>query len=214
MNKEQGITIQRHRRNSADGMNRRELVRRLMLAGGTGFAMAGITETDLADKPALNPKGSTQTGANSAMAEWTPKFLDSHQNETIIVLAERIIPGSGRANVNRFIDLLLSVDTPDAQKRFIASLSAFDAESLQRYSHPYKDLTEAAQTEILSSASRAKPEPVLEGLGQRGTMRDHFENIKKWVFGAYYSSEIGMKEMGWTGQVYFASFPGCQQSEN
>ena len=27
--------------------------------------------------------------------------------------------------------------------------------------------------------------------------------------GAYYSSEIGMRELGWTENRFFASFPGC-----
>jgi hypothetical protein len=41
------------------------------------------------------------------------------------------------------------------------------------------------------------------------TLRDHFENIKGWVSGAFYSSEFGMKELGWTGQVAWDGLPGC-----
>ena len=42
------------------------------------------------------------------------------------------------------------------------------------------------------------------------TTRDRFDELKGWIAGAYYSSEIGMRELGWTGQVFFASFPGCE----
>ena len=44
----------------------------------------------------------------------------------------------------------------------------------------------------------------------RLTLRDHFDLLKGWIAGAYYSSEIGMRELGWTGNVVFAEFPGCQ----
>ena len=212
MNREQGSTNGENRPKSRGGINRREMVQRLMLAGGAGFALPGVAEgRPLASRPA-NQKEGGETAAGAAKAAWTPEFLDAHQNETLIALAERIIPGSGDAQVNRFVDLLLSVDTQDAQKKFLASLSAFDAESLERFSRPYVELTEAQQNEILASASTAKRGVLAEGLPQQITMRDHFENIKEWVAGAYYSSEVGMKEMGWTGQVYFTSFPGCRQS--
>ena len=153
-----------------------------------------------------------------------PLFLDPHQSETLEVLAERFVPGSSKAQVNQFIDLLRSVDTSDRQKSFLNSLGAFEAEAIGRYNQPYKDLTGIRQNEILTTACKAKPGA---GGGQRArtrssrppeqnaetgqvTLRDHFEDRKGWVVGAYYSSEVGMKELGWTGQVMFESFPGCQ----
>ena len=163
-------------------------------------------------KPLVNQGVAAETGAKAAKANWAPAFLDQHQSDTLAVMAERILPGSSEAQVNRFIDLLLSVDTQEEQKTFIASLSAFEAESLRRFSHPYKDLSENRQNEILTSASTARHGQAVEDQHLQATMRDHFENIKRWVAGAYFSSEVGMKEMGWTGQVYFTSFPGCQES--
>jgi hypothetical protein len=41
------------------------------------------------------------------------------------------------------------------------------------------------------------------------TLRDHFDLLKGRIAGAYYSSEIGMRELGWTGNVVHATFPGC-----
>lgn len=212
MNKDQELTVQSNHHNSKDGINRREMVRKLMLAGGAGLALPGIAEGSAAGMPRANHAQSVETGVKAAKSNWTPEFLDPHQNETLIVLAERIIPGSGGAQVNQFIDLLLSVDTQDAQKEFLASLSAFEAESLRRYSHPFKDLTETQQNDILTFASTAAPGQAEEGQPKQVTIRDHFENIKEWVAKAYYSSEAGMKELGWTGQVFFTSFPGCQQT--
>ena len=45
------------------------------------------------------------------------------------------------------------------------------------------------------------------------TLRDHFEHLKVWTTGAYYSSEAGLREMGWTGKKFFLDFPGCQHPE-
>jgi hypothetical protein len=44
-----------------------------------------------------------------AAAEWTPKVLNAHQNDMIVVLTELIIPetdtpGAKGTNVNRFVD--------------------------------------------------------------------------------------------------------------
>lgn len=214
MNKNQDLTVPDDHQNleSGSGIDRREMVRRLMLAGGAGFVWPAMAEGHAIGRNLTATAAAAETGAGAAEAPWTPEFLDAHQNGTLVVLAERIIPGSTKAQVGPFIDLLLSVDTLDSQQGFLASLSAFEAESLKRFSHPYKDLTETQQIEILTSASTAKPGHATEGQPLQVTLRDHFENMKSWVSRAYYSSETGMKELGWTDQVFFTSFPGCQQS--
>ena len=185
-----------------------------MIAGGAGFSLPGIAAGHPVARHLANHSAVAETSAQTAKADWSPAFLDQHQSETLEVLGERIIPGASKAQVSRFIDLLLSVDTQDAQKKFLASLFAFEAESLKRFSHPYKDITVTQQNEILSLASTMKPGEAAESKPQPVTMRDHFENIKSWVAGAYYSSEIGMKELGWTGEVFFTSFPECQDSSD
>jgi len=45
------------------------------------------------------------------------------------------------------------------------------------------------------------------------TIRDHFENLKGWIVGAYYSSEPGMRELGWTDNMFFPALPGCDHSD-
>lgn len=209
MNKKLDLSVPGNRAHRQRGINRRELVRQLLMAGGAGFSLPGIAQGHPVTKH-LASRGKTAE-AGVAKSNWLPTFLDHHQIETLTVLGERIIPGSAEAQVSQFIDLLLSVDTQDAQKKLLASLSAFEAESLRRFSHPYKDLPETKQNKILTAASTEKHGEASEGMPPRFTMRDHFENIKGWVASAYYSSEVGMKEMGWIGQVYFSSFPGCRK---
>lgn len=161
--------------------------------------------------------------AKLAAADWAPEYLDAHQNETLVALAERIIPGATKAQVNRFIDLLLTVDSQENQKKFLASLGAFDGDSMTRFGHPFVALTEEQQLKILDAASTEKsgggsnenatefaPPASTSSDPARITMRDHFENLKGWISGAYYSSEIGMRELGWTGEYFYESYPGCE----
>lgn len=212
---------------SSRRMNRREMVRRVLGGVGTGFALPAVAASHPIHKHLADVAALAAADAKAAASDWAPEFLDPHQNESLTVLAERIVPGSTKAQVNRFIDLLLSVDTQENQQKFNNSLAAFEGESLKRYGHPFIALTEAQQNELLTVASTEKPGreggkgdwswfdvPSKEGSEPaRVTLRDHFENLKGWVSGAYYSSEVGMRELGWTGDYYFDSFPGCQHPE-
>jgi hypothetical protein len=197
-----------HEPTGARGLSRRQIMQRLLGTAGTVLVLGQTMEAAY---------------SQAAAADWQPVFLDSHQNETLIALAEQILPNSTQAQVNRFIDTLISVDTQENQKKFLASLGAFDHEGITRYKQPFKELSEDQQNGILTAASTAKPsEPGQGGRRRRRptvatpggeepvlTLRDHFENIKGWVSGAFYSSEFGMKELGWTGQVAWESLPGC-----
>lgn len=208
MDKSSDARILREGNKADGGLNRRQMVCRLI--GGAGLAsVAPLAASSHAIHRNLTaPEGSPRTQTGTEEVKSKPLFLDPHQSATLEVAAERIVPGSTRAKVTPFIDLLLSVDTQENQKKFLASLSAFDAESLRRYRHPYKDLAEAEQNQILVAASMAHPATAKNGKPEEASLRDHFENLKGWVSRAYYSSETGMKAMGWTGQFFFTSFPG------
>lgn len=164
----------------------------------------------------------TKADARAAAAKWTPEFLNSHQNQTLDLLSERIVPGSRQAHVNRIIDLLLTVDTAENRRKFTDSLSVIDDESRKRFVRVFKSLNAEQQDEILTRLAFGKPSAEQDS-GRRSikrrlqqpalTPRDHFENVKAWIVGTYYSSEMGMRELGWTGDVYFTELPACPHPE-
>jgi hypothetical protein len=210
---------------SPSGLSRREVMQRLFGAAGAGLAVPGVVPAHPMHEHLNDSTTLAKAEEKASSANWTPEFLDTHQTTTLTALAERIVPGSTKAQVTQFVDLLLSVDTPENQKKFLASLGAFEAEALQQ-GHPFKELSPEQQDAILTKASteqvgdsEGKPDwwfavPLKQsGEMPRITLRDHFDNIKGWVSGAYYSSEVGMRELGWTGQVAWESFPGCQHPE-
>ncbi len=65
--------------------------------------------------------------------DWKPVFVDAHQNETLIVLSDLVVPGSKEALVNRFLDLLMSAELPETQRAFFSALSYIDGECMKRY---------------------------------------------------------------------------------
>lgn len=208
---------------SPRGIGRREAVQRLLAGTGGAMMIPGLAVAHPVHKHLADAATIAAADAKAAAAQWAPEYLDAHQNETLVALSERIIPGSTKAQVNRFIDLLLTVDSQENQKQFLASLGAFEGDSMTRFGHPFVALAEDQQNTILDAASTEKPSNggnenamgiALPASGPsepaRITMLDHFENMKGWISGAYYSSEIGMRELGWTGDNFYESYPGCE----
>ncbi len=194
-------------------MGRREMVRRLLGGAGLGYAAPLVAASHPIHRHLADPATLAHADAQAAELNWKPLFLDPHQAATLAVIAERIVPGSAEAKVTPFVDLLLSVDTQENQKKFLASLGAFEAEAIRQYGKPYKDISEARQNDLLAAASARHDAAKAAGASDKLDLHGHFENLKGWVSGAYYSSEVGMKELGWTGQVIFADFPGCRHPE-
>jgi gluconate 2-dehydrogenase gamma chain len=131
-------------------------------------------------------------------------FLNVSQFESLSSLAEVIVPGSSEAKVAGFIDLLLSVDEEKHQKEFARSLAALEAESAKRYGKEFAAISSAEKNELLIYVSSLAKEGHSET-----ALREAFDNLKEWISGGYYSSEMGMRELGWTPDRVFAEFPGC-----
>jgi len=207
-------------------LGRREVLQGLMGAAGAGLALPAVAQDHPVRDHLAHADRVAAADTRASVPGAKPVFLDAHQMATLTSLAERIVPGSTRAKVAPFIDQLVAVDTPDDQRKFLSALGWIDAEAIARYDHPWKALTAVQQTELLSAVSTAEPaEPphfwvrgeaviVPPPLPKRPpTTRDRFDELKGWIAGAYYSSEIGMRELGWTGQTFFASFPGCDHPD-
>jgi len=188
------------------GLDRRKVLQALLSGVGAGIAGPAFSEAHPMQHHLASPGLLAEAEKKAAAPNWKPEFLDAHQHDTLASLAERIVPGSTQARSSQFIDRLLAVDSRENQQKFLGSLGAFDGEAIARFRRPWNGLTEAQQVEILTAASttssgtEAKAAP---------NLRDHFENLKGWIAGAYFSSEIGMKELGYTGQMFFDSYPGC-----
>ena len=133
-------------------------------------------------------------------AESTLLFLDQHAFDTLALLGEQIVPGSRAAQVPEFLDRLLAVESTDTQKRFTQALGAFEREAREAHGMPWKALTAAQATTLLTKIS-TQP-------GSDAT-RQAFDGIKGAVAETYFASEAGLKELGWNGSMTFAPPSVC-----
>lgn len=199
-------------------VGRRALLQTLVGGAGIGLALPSLGESHPMHEHLHDQGRVSAADAKAKTTAWKPEFLDAHQVETVTILAEQIVPGSTKAKSAQFIDALLSVDTEQRQRRFLQALGAFEGMAIAHAQKPWKSLTEADRTSLLTKASTAEPGAPAGPGGARAasaaeptvTIHDQFDHLKGWISGAYYSSEMGMRELGWTGNVFFDKFTGCQ----
>jgi len=195
-------------------LTRREMVQRLLAGAGASAAWPLVAASHPIYEHLANGAIFEET-EKLAAANWKPLFLNAQQEEPLAVLAEAIVPGSKKAQADRFIDLLLSVDTAEHRKSFVDSLTAFETESQQRFGKRFPALDPGEQNALLTDASTRPANQGSSG-GEKKVnsgLRAHFENLKGWISGAYYSSEAGMRELGWTEDRVFEKFSGCEHRQ-
>lgn len=204
-------------REPASSINRREALRRLATGAGASAALPALGQATThdtavhggtqAETPAL---GAAQPPDPALAAkDWHPKFFDAHQNETVEVLSDLIIPdtdtpGARAAQVNRFIDLFLSASDPEFQKQYVQALGWLDGWCLKKYSGPFVRLDRGQQTELLTLLTHKSDDPeIARGMEQFGI-------VKNSIVYSYYSSEIGsLQELKYDTNPFHSEFPGC-----
>ncbi len=208
-------------RASEGRFTRREMFQRILAGLGTVLAGPAAARAHPMYRHLMDATNLEGAGGRVADPDWSPQVLDAHQNESLIALAEGIVPGSSKAQVNRVIDLLLTVDTAENRRKFGAALAALEAESDKRFSQPIVRVTQTQVTELLTACSTVTPAQPSKDENSNNfpiqaqktslapTLRDHFENLKGWIVATYYSSEQGMIELGWTDEFYFESPTAC-----
>jgi gluconate 2-dehydrogenase gamma chain len=194
-------------------VHRRELFRRT-LWGAAAAAADAIPRAEAREFPS-----DYDASKELARSDWKPVFLDDHQNETLIVLSDLIIPktdtpGAKEALANRFIDRLLAAESEATQREFLESVAYLDGESLARYGGAFRYLPPESQAELLGYL--AYPHS-LETWGTAASGEfpghAHFMRLKDWISRAFYSSETGARELGYEGSAH-GEFEGCTHPED
>jgi len=210
-------------------MKRRELIRGGVLAGAVaaalrpsvGMAQSATQATGTAGPSELTPAQSgVDASKDLAAPGWKPLFLDEHQNETLIVLSDLMIPatdtpGAKEALANRYIDVVLAAEKSETQREFLNSLGYLDGESMRRFKAAFRYLSREDQDDLLHGM--AYPRSGSKWTGEAEAKPDmghaHFEALKQRIMTAYYSSQIGAQELGWDGAFSHGIFAGCEHPE-
>jgi hypothetical protein len=204
------------------GITRREMLQRVLAGLGTTLAAPLAAAAHPMARHLADPSFLQGAAASTSGADWSPQFLNAKQNEALVAISERVLPGANNVQVNRVIDLLLSVDTVENQKMFASALNAFGTESTRRFHQEAAALSATQLDELLTACSTVEPahsehdDSADDWKLNRKTpatappnLRDHFENLKGWIVATYYSSEVGLRELGWNDDFYFESPPEC-----
>lgn len=187
---------------SGAGIPRRAALQALLGGAGAGLALPSIASAQhpmhrhLSDPDALE-----QAQQKAAISASGAEFLDPHQVKTLEALAEAIVPGSTAARVGPYLDRLLAVESGADQQAFLGALGGFDMAAIAKHGKPWIAITAAQQDALLQEASTADP--------KASPLAGHFAYLKPWIAGAYYTSEPGMRELGWGDNWFHQELPRC-----
>jgi gluconate 2-dehydrogenase gamma chain len=127
------------------------------------------------------------------------KFFDAHEMETIVVLADIIIPKdevSGSATdsgVPAFIEFIVK-DKPQYQLPMRGGLKWLDLQSLKQFEKPFSQCSTQQQISLIDEIAypeKAKPE-MKQGVAFFNVMRDLTTT-------GFFTSDMGIKDLGYMG---------------
>lgn len=146
---------------------------------------------------------------------YTPKFFSEHQYKTLQALCEAIIPadeqsgGAIEAGAPEFIDLLTS-ENPEYQLKLGGGMMWLDAHCRDLFSKNYLDCSADQQKQMLDRIAYRKNSLSDPSLSQG---IEFFSFLRKFVADGYFTSQIGIKYLGYVGNTFLNEFPGCPEVE-
>ena len=200
-------------------VSRRDALRRIALA----LTAVGSGSLDLASAQQVHhaARGASTSGT------YEPKFLKPHEYRTVGRLAELIVPADERggsaldAGAPQFVDVLCS-ENEKLGRIYTGGLGWFDAWMRHHYDTTFIDATEQQQTALLDAivaaeretkkASEDDSDEYFEVDSELGPGVRFLDWVRKMSVDAYYSSEIGIKDMGYKGNGAYSDYTVPQEA--
>jgi len=149
--------------------------------------------------------------AGAPAGAYTPKFFSSRDYKTLQTLCQTIFPadadsgGAVEAGAPEFIDLLTS-ENPAFQLKLGGGIMWLDGACVDRYGKVYLDCTPEQQKEILDKIAYRKNAVSDPSLSQGVSF---FSFLRNMAADGFFTSEIGIKYLGYVGNTFLKEFPGC-----
>jgi len=186
---------------------RRDILKSLSMTAVAGSVLRVIPlqAAEYAHRMVSSEKAAAKTGV------YTPKFFSAHDYKTLQALCQTIIPaddqagGAIEAGAPEFIDLITS-ENEKYQLALGGGLMWLDTTCADRYGKVYLDCTADQQKEILELIAYRKNAVQDPSLGP-GV--EFFSLLRKFTADGFFTSEIGIKYLGYIGNKYLMEFPGC-----
>ncbi len=142
---------------------------------------------------------------------YAEKFFNPHAYKTLQTLCQTIIPadadsgGAIEAGAPEFIDLLTS-ENKEYQHILGGGLMWLDGACSDRYAKVYLDCSAEQQEEMLGQIAYRKNVVANPALGPG---IEFFSFLRNVTADGFFTSEIGIKYLGYIGNGYLKEFPGC-----
>jgi len=185
-------------------ISRRDVLHSMSLGAGAGLVTleaAQHVHTALAEK-------------KSAYAGFTLKAFTAHEFQTLERLSDLIIPadehspGALAAGAAEWIDYM-AANSPELKEIFTGGFGWLDHEMHYRYSASFVDAKPEQQTALLDVIAYPKNEAPGISAGIR-----FFAWARNLILDAYYTSPIGIKELGYMGNTAVSEFQVPAQALN
>ena len=191
---------------SSKSISRREVLKSL----GVG-AFAGSVLRVIPAEAAEQAHKMVAEEKKRASGSYTPKFFLGNQYKTLQALCQSIIPadadsgGALEAGAPEFIDLLTG-ENPEYQLALGGGLMWLDSSCMDHYGKAYLDCLPAQQKEILDLIAYRKNALTDPSVSQ-GV--EFFAVLRNLTADGFFTSEIGIKYLGYIGNTFLKEFPGC-----
>src|SRR5216110_2623902 len=189
-----------------ESISRRDILRTLAVtAAGSVLQVIPAEAAEYIHQMVHKEKAAAPAG------KYTPKYFSAPQYATLIALCDFILPkdeksgGAVEAGAPEFIDLLTS-ENPEYQLKLGGGLFWLDGTCTDRYGKVFLECASEQQKQILDQIAyrrNALSDPSLsQGI-------DFFSFLRMMTVDGFFTSEIGIKYLGYIGNKYMKSFAGC-----
>lgn len=140
---------------------------------------------------------------------YAPRFFTSAEYRTVRVLGDMVLPRDDRsgsasdAGVPEFMDFTMT-DRPRSQDWMRKGLAWIDAQSQSRFGKAFADASQSQREAILNDIAwpDKAPASMADGVG-------FFNRFRDLTATGFWSSEVGVKDLRYMGNVFAPNWNGC-----
>ena len=104
---------------------------------------------------------------------------------------------------------MLAGEPAESKQKFLASLTYIDSESRRLFEKDFRSLTLEEQDDLLRPLAYPQRPSFWGNTDLPDPGVEHFGRLKSMIAVAYYTSEIGERELGWDGTFTHGPYQGC-----
>jgi hypothetical protein len=185
----------------SEEISRRNLLRGLSISAAVATSGAGLVSIATAQQVHEAVAEAKQTPQGATLKAFNPhEFQTLQRLSDLIIPADQHSPGAVAAHSAEWIDFMAG-NCPELAEIFTRGLAWIDYDMRRRYGVDFVDAKPEQQTAMLDLIAIQKNEAPENAPGIH-----FFRWARNLVLDAYYTSPIGIKELGYMGNTAVAEF--------